>query len=497
MLKREESMPPRKPAVRLSIFCPKGLRRSVLSAIFLTTLCIVATGILSACDGEPQNTDAPEPTSITLPTPAATVGPTMTCTPEAVVPSVTGESDPVTERATPPTATPLETLVRGNNAFALDLYAALCEGEGNLFFSPYSISLALAMTYAGASGDTERQMADVLHFLPQDLLHGTFNALAADLAARSEAQRNYWGDAAFRLNIANSVWGQEGYEFLQPFLDTLMESYGAGVRRTDFEESPDDARETINDWVEEHTEGKIKDLIPQDVIDELTRMVLVNAIYFNAEWQHRFDEDSTMMETFYLVDGTSIDVPMMNITEEFTYTDGDGYQAVSLPYWGDASMLAIVPDRGRFREFERSLDAELVDRIVEDLTLHEVSLKMPKFEFESEFGLAETLEEMGMTNAFDDHPLASTADFSGMDGRACIAGDRPCLYINEVIHKAFVSVDEEGTEAAAATAVVMFELLGGGPWRPKATLTIDRPFIFLIRDWATGTIFFLGRVEAP
>lgn len=403
----------------------------------------------------------------------------------------------MTERATPPAAMPLEALVRGNSAFALDLYAALCAEEGNLFFSPYSISLALAMTYAGARGETERQMADVLHFLPRDLLHGTFKSLAGDLAARSEAQRDYLGDAAFRLNIVNSVWGQEGYEFLQPFLDTLMESYGAGVRRTDFEESPEDARETINDWVEEHTEGKIEDLIPQDIIDEFTRMVLVNAIYFNAEWQYQFDEDSTKMGPFYLLDGMSIDVPMMNITEEFIYTDGDGYQAMSLPYWGDASMLAIVPDRGRFREFEQSLDAEFLSRIVENLTLHEVILKMPKFEFESEFQLAKTLGAMGMPNAVDGHPLASTADFSGMDGFACIAGDRACLYINEVIHKAFVSVNEEGTEAAAATAVVMAVPMSLPPQRPRATLTIDRPFIFLIRDEVTGTILFLGRVEAP
>ena len=390
----------------------------------------------------------------------------------------------------------MEGLVRGNSAFALDLYATLAAEEGNLFFSPYSISLALAMTYAGARGETERQMAEVLGFPPQDAAHDAFNALAADLAARSEAQRESLGDAAFRLNIVNSVWGQEGHPFLQPFLDTLAESYGAGVRPTNFMESPEDAREAINDWVEEHTEDRIKDLIPPGIINKLTRMVLANAIYFDAQWRHQFYEGSTKMEPFYLLDGGIIDVPMMNVTEEFGYADGDGYQAVRLPYLGGALMLAIVPDRGSFREFEQSLDRQAVSRIVEDLMLHEVTLKLPKFEFESKFKLSETLEAMGMPNAVDTDPRSSKADFSGMDGASCIAGDRPCLAIDEVIHKAFVSVDEVGTEAAAATAVVMTELDSFPPERPKATLTIDRPFIFLIQDW-TGTIFFLGRVEAP
>lgn len=293
------------------------------------------------------------------------------------------------------------------------------------------------------------------------------------------------------------MWGQEGHPFLHPFLETLEGSYGAGVRRTDFKKSPDDARMVINDWVEEHTEGRIKDLIPQGAIGDLTRMVLTNAIYFNARWAHQFAEDSTKMESFYLLDGASINVPMMNVTEEFGYLDGDGYRAVRLPYVGGMSMLAIVPDRGGFREFEQSLDAELVGRITGDLARYDVTLRMPKFEFESEFMLAETLKVMGMPNAVDTDPRSSAADFSGMDGRACIAGDRLCLAIDEVIHKAFVSVDEQGTEAAAATAVVMFVMDSFEPELPKATLTIDRPFIFLIQDWSTATILFLGRVEAP
>ena len=293
------------------------------------------------------------------------------------------------------------------------------------------------------------------------------------------------------------MWGQEGHPFLQPFLDTLAESYGAGVMRTDFRESPDDAREAINDWVEEHTGGRIEDLIPQGLITVATRMVLANAIYFNAQWRRQFAEDATKMEPFYLLDGGDIDVPMMNATKNFAYSDGDGYQAVRLPYWGGAHMIVIVPDRGNFREFEQSLDAETIRRIVEKLTLHEVTLKIPKFEFESEFKLAKTLRALGMPNAVDSTPT-SKADFSGMDGASCIAGDRPCLAIDEVIHKAFVAVDEVGTEAAAATAVVIVQVTGGSfDMPPKAALTVDRPFIFLIRDGFTRSILFLGRVEAP
>ena len=425
----------------------------------------------------------PAPTLTPTPTPTPGHGPTTVPAPNP--------------NPTPLAATPVEALVQGNSAFALDLYSTLAAEEGNLFFSPYSISLALAMTYVGARGETERQMAEVLGFPSQDTAHDAFNALAADLAARSEAQRESLGDAAFRLNIANSVWGQEGHPFLQPFLDTLEESYGAGVRTADFRKSPEDARLAINGWVEENTEGRIMDLIPPDVIDDVTRMVLANAIYFDAQWENQFAEDATKMEPFYLPDSASVDVPIMNVTEEFGYADGDGYQAVGLPYLGGASMLAIVPDRGSFREFEQSLDSETVSRIIEQLTVHEVTLKMPKFEFESEFKLAETLMAMGMPNAVDDNAFASKADFSGMDGAACIAGDRPCLAIKEVIHKTFVAVDEAGTEAAAATAVAVFELMGYRPPPPKVTLTIDRPFIFLIQDWLTVTIFFLGRVEAP
>ena len=404
------------------------------------------------------------------------------------------------ERAAPSASdAALEELARGNSAFAFDLYSELASEEGNLFFSPYSISLALAMTYAGARGETERQMAEVLHFPPQDVVHDAFNALDLELASRSEIEEGESEGEVFELSIANAVWGQSGYEFLQLFLDTLAESYGAGVKAIDFKASPENARKTINDWVEERTEDRIKDLIPPDIITELTRMVLANAIYFNAKWRYPFDEGKTKRAPFFLLDGSTRDVPMMSYRRDLTYSKGEGYQAVRLPYYGGMSMIVIVPDKGRFREFEGSLGVESQEQFMSDLmgrfSRYDVTLKMPKFELESEFKLSDSLETMGMLNAFDDHPIESKADFSGMDGRACIGGDRPCLYIDEVVHKAFVSVDEEGTEAAAATAVSMSLLLSGPAHAVE--LTIDRPFIFLIRDWGTETILFMGRVEDP
>ncbi len=396
------------------------------------------------------------------------------------------------ERAAPAASGPdMEHLARGNSAFAFDLYHTLRDEDGNLFYSPYSISLALAMTYSGAGGQTESQMADALHFsLPQDRLHSAFNALDLALASRGDNGRGRDGDG-FRLNIINAVWGQQDHEFRAEFLDILAESYGAGVRSADFRAAPQESRTAINDWVAARTEDRIRDLLPPDVITTLTRMVLTNAIYFNAAWSHPFDEASTRNRPFHLLDGGSIDVPMMRTEAELGYAAGDGYQAVDLPYDGyELSMTIILPDRERFAEFEDSLNAALTDRIAAALRERYVTLDLPKFEFESQFRLAETLKSMGMSNAFD----SAASDFSGMDGRSCLAGDDECLYIRDVVHKAFVSVDEEGTEAAAATAVVM--TTESAPPQP-VSVTVDRPFIFLIRDRATGSVLFVGRVARP
>jgi len=377
----------------------------------------------------------------------------------------------------------LATLVDGNSEFAFDLYRSLKDTSGNLFYSPYSISLALAMTYAGARGETEEQMADTLNFLlPYDSLHPTFNGLDIDLSSRGEGAEGKDG-GEFRLNIVNAIWGQRDYEFLSEFLDVLAESYGAGLRILDFVAAPEPSRITINDWVSDQTEGRIKDLIPQGAIDTLTRLVLTNAIYFNAAWQFPFEEDATADGIFHLLDGEETIVPMMNQTESFGYTEGETYQAVELHYDGqELSMVILLPDTDQFEAFEDSMDFQEARGILSDMKRRQVSLQMPKFEFESEFSLKKTLTAMGMPVAF-----SANADFSGMTGEKG-------LFISDVIHKAFVSVDEAGTEAAAATAVIME--LTAMPETP-VEVTLNRPFIFLIRDIETGAILFVGRVMNP
>jgi serpin B len=379
----------------------------------------------------------------------------------------------------------LTELAEGNQAFALDLYQALLEEEdGNLFYSPYSISTALAMTYAGARNVTEKEMAEVLHFtLPQDRLHPAFNAL--DLLLTRRGGNGGEENDGFQLNIANALWGQKGYEFLSEFLDVLAKNYGAGLRVLDFGRDPEKARQIINDWVYEKTEEKIKDLIPKGVILPDTRLVLTNAIYFNADWRYPFQESDTHDGDFYLMDGTVVSVPLMSQTESFRYGEGEGYQAIALPYvGGEMEMVIILPSEGRFDDFERSLNVEKLNGILNSMPTTEVWLTMPKFEFESDFSLSEILIEMGMPSAFG---AGAGTDFSGMDGTLN-------LVIKDVLHKAFVSVDEEGTEAAAATAVIMVEMAAVAD---ATEMTIDRPFIFMIREKGTNSLLFLGRVMNP
>ncbi len=449
---------------------------------------VVLGGSMAACASEPAASPSATPTTSAVNTPQPAqpdASPTPTETPAGL-----NIARSEKQRVTSPdvSTSDLADLVAGNSAFAFDLYGALSEEPGNLFYSPYSISLALAMTYAGARGETERQMADTLHFiLPQDRLHSAFNGLDLELASRGEGAEGT-DEEGFRLNIINAIWGQEDFEFLAEFLDVLAENYGAGPRLLDFISEPDESRVTINDWVSEQTEGRIEDLIPPGVIDELTRLVLTNAIFFNAAWLNPFEESLTKDGAFHLLDGGEVTVPMMRRTASFGVATGDGYQAVELPYdGGELSMVILLPDTGQFEAFEGSLDADLVGTITEGLVPTRVALTMPKFEFESDFVLADTLQAMGMPVAFvpPTGPCTSeTADFSGMTGTCK-------LFITDVVHKAFVSVDEAGTEAAAATAVVIVtESL-------PPSVTIDRPFVFLIRDIETGAVLFVGRVVDP
>lgn len=374
-------------------------------------------------------------------------------------------------------------LVSGNSQFALDLYQELRGEEGNLFYSPYSISLALAMTYGGARENTAAEMANTLSYiLPDDRLHEAYNALDQTLASRGEGMEEEGG---FQLNIANSIWAQEDYPFLDEYLDLLGENYGAGLWLVNFATAAEEARLAINDWVSEKTEEKIKDLIPQGAIDSMTRLVLANAIYFKADWQTPFDADRTKEEPFFLIDGTEIMAPMMSMFTPpiLPYYKGEDYEAAEVPYKGEQlSMVLVVPNEGMFQEVEDRFSAELLSEVTGSMEQMGVDLTLPKFEFESTIGLSDTLQSMGMMDAF-----GANADFSGMDGTLE-------LFIQDVLHKAFVSVDEQGTEAAAATAVIV-----GLKSIPilDVVLTVDRPFLFFIRDIPTGSILFVGRVMNP
>jgi serpin B len=371
-------------------------------------------------------------------------------------------------------------LVAGNSAFALDMYRKLGEKGGNLVFSPYSISQTLAMTYAGAAGSTEQDMARAMHFdLPQDRLHPAFNSLDQELAKRQGEGKGKDGKG-FRLNIVNAIWGQQGYRFMQAFLDTLATDYGAGLRTLDYKRAPEPSRLTINDWVKQQTEGRIVDLIPPRAIDTMTRLVLTNAIYFNAAWQSKFQESSTSDGDFHNLDGSLSKARLMQRTGYYRYVSSAEYQAVELPYEGNqVSMVIIAPAQDKFNASAQALNAKRLALILEELKGGQVELIMPRFKTEFGAGLKDALSALGMSGAF-----SSDADFSRM------TGDRD-LYISDAIHKAFIEVDESGTEAAAATAVIMNAT--AMPARP-VQVKIDRPFIYLIRDMQTGTVLFLGQV---
>jgi serpin B len=328
-------------------------------------------------------------------------------------------------------------------------------------------------------------MAEALNFLlDQGNLHSAFNWLSAELAGRGEGAQGKDGEG-FRLNIVDAIWGQKDYEFLPAFLDVLAENYGARLRVMDFISEAEQCRLTINDWISKQTEGRIKNLIQPGVINELTRLVLTNAIYFNAAWEYPFNDKATADGSFYLLGGGHVTVPMMRQSESFGYSSGEGYQAIELPYDGDElSMVILLPDSGNFEGFEAGLQARQVEDTIGSLQPTEIALTMPRFEFKSEFSLKDALSAMGMQNAFCPY----NADFSGMTGN-------PELFISDVVHTAFVAVDEVDTEAAAATGAVIAPT--AAPPEPTVEVTLDHPFIFLIRDVETGTILFVGRVLNP
>ena len=383
----------------------------------------------------------------------------------------------------------LESVATSTRLFGADLYAMLAKeaGNGNVVFSPSSILTALAMTYAGAAGTTAEEMASTLHFsLQGDALHQALGSLDATLESRSWQQTSVQGEPeGVLLKTANSLWAQQDLLFEQPFLDTLAANYGAGVRLVDFTTAVETVRAAINEWVSDQTNTKIPELIPEGVLDELTRLVLVNAVYLDATWASQFDPLATADGEFTTLAGNKVTTPMMHQTVPLAYAAGEDWQAAELPYLRDElAMLLILPEPSAFAQVEARLATGLMDDVVGGLVSgYDVNLTLPKFTFRTQAALNVPLLTLGMTTPFD----PSAADFSGMTTQAS-------LYISDVIHEAFIEVDEEGTEAAAATAVAM--RLTAAP-SESVELTVDRPFLFAIRDRDTGAILFWGRVTDP
>lgn len=369
--------------------------------------------------------------------------------------------------------------------FSTDLYAILARTEGNLVFSPYSAAVALAMTRNGAAGETLDQMSAVLHADRAGDLDAGLNAIDQALATRPGEYR--WMDKTVKLELAtaNQLWGQRDYPFHDAFLDKLAANYGAGMRLVDYIGATEDARKAINSWVSDQTRERIPELIPEGVLNSDTRLVLTNAIYLNAPWMHRFNKDATAPGPFTRLDGSTVEAQLMRLSEDLRYASGSGYRAVELPYIdGSLSMLVIVPESGEFADFQSTFNADTLATIVSDLKTAQVKLGFPRFEYRTQASLKDALKEMGMPIAFE----GGLADFSAM------SPDGKDLFIQNVIHEAFIAVDEDGTEAAAATAVVV-----GRTSAPVdvVELTVDRPFLYAIRDNDTGAILFLGRVTDP
>ncbi len=467
--------------------------RPGLVAVFV----IVNVLALTACAAPPievtlaQTPTAAPPTTApegpAVPTPVPTEEPAMQPTPSDVNISFDmAQSEAARETAPNVAPEDMAALAADNNAFAFDLYQALRGSDGNLIASPFSISLAMAMVHAGARGSTEQQIAETMHYtLPQDRLHPAFNALDLQLEGLNQPVAS--DDQRFRLNIANAVWGQTGFPFSPEYLDVLARNYGAGLRLLDFMAAPEPSRMTINDWVAQETEQRIQNLIPEGSITTQTRLVLTNAIYFYGTWQAQFDPTFTQEGSFKLLDGSEVTATMMAQSAYLRYAQGNGYQAVELPYvGGETAMIVLVPDEGTFEQWEAGLDATQFAEILAALNGAQVDLTMPRYQYSSDFSLSAALRDRGMVDAFD--PLA--ADFSGI---APVTTDQN-LFITDVVHKAFVKVDESGTEAAAATGVIV----GVTSIAPEPIiLRIDRPFIYAIVETGTNTILFLGRVLNP
>ncbi|HEX2473935.1 MAG TPA: serpin family protein [Lacipirellulaceae bacterium] len=373
------------------------------------------------------------------------------------------------------------TAVAGQNAFAIDLFHQLRANKSgeNLLVSPFSISTALAMTYAGARNDTAAQMADMLHFgLPDDQLHSALGSLIGDLNVSR---------TGYEMAIANRLFGQHDTPFKQPFLDVNAQSYGAPLESMDFVANSAAARIHINDWVAEQTNDRIKDLLPPGSVNELTRLVLTNAVYFDGKWKYQFDPDNTRDAAFHISQTQQVQAPTMYQKAEFRHGSFDSFQMLEMPYSGDdLSMVIMLPHQSDgLAQLESQLTTDLFQQCVESLQKEEVDVHLPKFTFTDDFDLAGTLQDMGMTDAFD----PGRANFDGIADRSVYD-----MHIAGVFHKTFIDVNEVGTEAAAATGVII-GITSVPP--PPPVFRADHPFLFALRDVHSGSLLFLGRLNEP
>lgn len=412
---------------------------------------------------------------------------TITQTVRRIV-AIIGIATPLAQNpVTAQTNNPTQSLVAGETAFATDLYGQLKTNQGNLFFSPYSISTCLAMTYAGARGETAREMARTLHFND-----GPTN-LPIPMGELEKELNQVRQKKGIELNTANGLWAQNDRKFLPSFLKIAEQQFGAVVKQVNFKTNAEPVRKEINAWVSKETKGKINDLLAHGVVNESTRMVLVNAIYFKGKWEHQFDKNKTTNAPFTMAANKKVQAPLMNIEERFNYADAGRLQLLELPYTaGDPqkperplSMIVLLPkDLNGLKKMEMSLNANSLSNWLAQAHPQKVKVFLPKFKMTQKFNLSQTLQSMGMEEAFN-----ALANFSGMD-------DRRDLQISDVIHKAYVDVNEEGTEAAAATGTTMRALAEERP-KPVPVFRADHPFIFFIRDNRSGRILFLGRVNDP
>jgi serpin B len=369
--------------------------------------------------------------------------------------------------------------VNNNNQFALELYSELNRGNQNIFFSPYSIATALAMTYEGARGQTATEMQNVLHLPENDIVRRSSYARIHNLMNKK--------DKDYQLNTANAFWANNGYPFLQDYTDVLEKYYASEANNLDFVKETEKSRQTINNWVEDKTNNKIKDLLSPGTINPDTRLVLTNAIYFKGDWVLKFDKKKTRDAPFKITPEKTVQVKMMSLTGQkarfnYAFFPENEMQIIELPYEGeDLSMLILLPKEGAMADLEESLTVENLNQWKNQMRERSISVYMPKFKFETKYNLPQVLSKMGMPTAFQ----WPGADFSGMDGTRN-------LYISKVIHQAFVEVNEEGTEAAAATAIVM----AMGSMVPNQ-FRADHPFIFMVQERQTGGILFLGKVMDP